>query len=95
MNNHSIVSASSTGNISVYNIDMTKPKSPKLKSYLQYNLDYSQYGSVVDITEITTGGQNVLVFVTTKGKLCGLDLRTKDLAWELNNDPKYGTGQIL
>ena len=39
---------------------------------------------------MTCGGQNVLVFVTTKGHLCGLDLRIPNLVWDLENDPRHG-----
>ena len=39
---------------------------------------------------MTCGGQNVLAFVTTKGHLCGLDLRIPNLAWDLENDPRHG-----
>ena len=37
----------------------------------------------------------VISFVTTKGKLCGLDLRMQELAWDLKNDPKYGTYIVI
>ena len=47
-------------------------------------------GSVVEMSEMTCGGQNVLAFVTTKGHLCGLDLRIPNLAWDLENDPRHG-----
>ena len=39
---------------------------------------------------MTCRGQNVLAFVTTKGHLCGLDLRIPNLAWDLENDPRHG-----
>ena len=39
---------------------------------------------------MTCGGQSVLVFVTTKGHLCGLDLRIPNLVWDLENDPRHG-----
>ena len=39
---------------------------------------------------MTCGGQNVLAFVTTKGHLCGLDLRILNLVWDLENDPRHG-----
>ena len=63
---------------------------PKLKNVFNWQLDLNKHGSVVDMSEITTGGQNVLTFVTSRGRLCGLDLRTRELAWDLENDPKYG-----
>ena len=45
---------------------------------------------MVEISEMTCSGQNVLVFVTTKGHLCGLDLRIPNLVWDLKNDPRHG-----
>ena len=45
---------------------------------------------MVEMSEMTCGGQNVLAFVTTKGHLCGLDLRIPNLAWDLENDPRHG-----
>ena len=39
---------------------------------------------------MTCAGQNVLAFVTTKGYLCGLDLRIPNLVWDLENDPRHG-----
>ena len=56
---------------------------------MQWQLDPKEQGSIVEINEISSGGQNVISFVTTKGKLCGLDLRMQELAWDLKNDPKY------
>ena len=65
-------------------------KNPKLKHVFNWGLDLNKHGSVVDMSEITAGGQNILAFATSKGHLCGLDLRCKELAWDLENDPKYG-----
>ncbi len=66
-------------------------KVPKLKNVFNWQLDLNKHGSVVDMSEVTSGGQNILAFVTSGGRLCGLDLRSKELAWDLENDPKYGT----
>ena len=62
---------------------------------MQWQLDPKEQGSIVEINEISSGGQNVISFVTTKGKLCGLDLRMQELAWDLKNDPKYGTYIVI
>uniref|UniRef100_A0A1X7TYT6 non-specific serine/threonine protein kinase n=1 Tax=Amphimedon queenslandica TaxID=400682 RepID=A0A1X7TYT6_AMPQE len=93
MGNQSIVAASSNGTIHAFNIDRepnSKQKALKAKDVLRWELDPSLHGSVVEMTEMTCGGQNVLAFVTTKGHLCGLDLRTPNLAWDLENDPRHG-----
>ena len=50
----------------------------------------STYGTVVDMSHFTAGGQNVICFATTRGKLCGLDLRSNEHVWELTNNPKFG-----
>ncbi len=53
-------------------------------------LDPGNYGHVVDMATFTAGGQNVLCLATNAGKLCGMDLRTNKLAWDLTNNSKYG-----
>ena len=73
----------------------SKQKTLKAKDVLRWELDPSLHGSVVEMTEMTCGGQNVLAFVTTKGHLCGLDLRTPNLAWDLENDPRHGIECLL
>lgn len=59
---------------------------PLLESYV----DPNDTGVVVDMAHFTAGGQNVLSYVTTKGRLCGLDLRSNDTIWSLTNNPKFG-----
>ena len=61
-----------------------------MKQFLNWSLDREEYGNVVDMSEFTSGGQNLLTFVTTKGRLCGLDLRAPGLAWDLQNNNKHG-----
>ena len=65
-------------------------KNPKIRNAFNLELRLDKHGSVVDMSEVTTGGQNILAFVTSRGHVCGLDLRAKELAWDLENDPKYG-----
>ena len=43
------------------------------------------------MASFTAGGQDVVCFATTRGKLCGLDLRSNRMVWELTNEAKYGT----
>lgn len=59
---------------------------PLLENYVEPSVD----GQVVDMAHFTAGGQNVLCYVTTKGKLCGLDLRSNETIWRLTNNPKFG-----
>ena len=69
----------------------SKQKTLKAKDVFKWELDPYLHGSIVEMSEMTCGGQNVLAFITTKGHLCGLDLRTPNLAWDLENDPRHGT----
>ena len=57
---------------------------------LESHVEPSTEGQVVDMAHFTAGGQNVLCYVTTKGRLCGLDLRSNETTWKLNNNPKFG-----
>ena len=54
-------------------------------------MDPVHYGTVVEMASFTAGGQDVVCFATTGGKLCGLDLRSNEMVWELTNEAKYGT----
>ena len=42
------------------------------------------------MASFTAGGQDVICFATSRGKLCGLDLRSNEMVWELTNEAKYG-----
>ena len=53
-------------------------KNPKLRNVFNWELKLDKLGSVVDMNEVTTGGQNILAFVTSRGHICGLDLRAKE-----------------
>lgn len=53
-------------------------------------VDSVKYGRVVDISTFSTGGQELICYATSMGKLCGLDLRSSTAAWELTNNAKFG-----
>ena len=54
-------------------------------------VDPYKCGTIVDMAHFTAGGQNVICYATTHGKLCGLDLRSSDeRVWELTNNAKFG-----
>ena len=57
---------------------------------LDSRMDPARYGTVVEMASFTAGGQDVICFATTGGKLCGLDLRSNQMVWELTNEAKYG-----
>lgn len=53
-------------------------------------VDPADYGTAVEMASFTAGGQDVICFATTRGKLCGFDLRSNQMVWELTNEAKYG-----
>ena len=53
-------------------------------------IDPYERGTIVDMANFTAGSQNVLCYCTTRGKLCGLDLRSNNTVWELSNNAKFG-----
>ena len=53
-------------------------------------VDPYERGAIVDMANFTAGGQNVICYCTTRGKLCGLDLRSNNTVWELSNNAKFG-----
>ncbi|XP_064396061.1 phosphoinositide 3-kinase regulatory subunit 4-like [Halichondria panicea] len=89
--NRSIAAASSNGTVHVFNLESVKVGGViKRKLTHDMQLDPGNYGHVVDMATFTAGGQNVLCLATNAGKLCGMDLRTNKLAWDLTNNSKYG-----
>ena len=62
----------------------------RVKPLLESFVDPAVDGQMVEMTPFTAGGQSVLCYVTTKGRLCGLDLRSNETAWRLTNNPKFG-----
>lgn len=60
------------------------------KLLLESTIDPYQHGTIVDMAHFTAGGQNVICYATTRGKLCGLDLRSNETVWELSNNAKFG-----
>jgi WD40 repeat protein len=62
----------------------------RVKPLLESFVDPAAEGQVVEMAHFTAGGQNLLSYVTTKGRLCGLDLRSNETVWRLTNNPKFG-----
>ena len=69
--------------------------SSKRQLVLDEVVDPAEYGRVVDLATFSTGGQELLCYATSMGKLCGLDLRSSTPAWELTNDAKFGECVIM
>jgi hypothetical protein len=59
---------------------------------LETTVDPAENGEVVDMATFSAGGDEVLCYATSMGKLCCLDLRSSRPAWELSNPAKFGEG---
>ena len=64
--------------------------SSKRQLVFETTLDPSENGTVVDMSTFSIGGDEVICYSTTMGKLSGLDLRSSKPAWQLTNCAKYG-----
>lgn len=64
--------------------------SSKRQLVLDTVVDSVEYGRVMDMATFSTGGQELICYATSMGKLCGLDLRSSTVAWELTNNAKFG-----
>ncbi len=62
----------------------------KRQLVLETSVDPAEHGMVVDMSTFSTGGEEVLCYATSMGKLAGLDLRSGKPAWELSNSAKFG-----
>lgn len=74
-----------------FSIQSKKSGQNRRQLLLDSRVDPANYGTVVEMASFTAGGQDVICFATTRGKLCGLDLRSNRMVWELTNEAKYGT----
>ena len=74
-----------------FSIQSKKSGQNRRQLLLDSRVDPANYGTVVEMASFTAGGQDVVCFATTRGKLCGLDLRSNRMVWELTNEAKYGT----
>ena len=74
----------------LHSIQSKKTGQSRRQLLLDSRVDPANYGMVVELASFTAGGQDVVCFATTRGKLCGLDLRSNQMVWELTNEAKYG-----
>ncbi len=58
-------------------------------------MDPTESGPVVDMATFTAGGEEVICYATSMGRLCGLDLRSNKPAWELTNSAKFGELEVF
>ena len=82
--------AATSSTISSITTTTSSSSSSRIKSLLESYVDPRENGVVVDMAHLTAGGQAVLCYATTKGRLCGLDLRSNGTTWSLTNNPKFG-----
>ena len=73
-----------------FSIQSKKSGQNRRQLLLDSRVDPANYGTVVEMASFTAGEQDVVCF-TTREKLCGLDLRSNRMVWELTNEAKYGT----
>ena len=64
--------------------------SSKRQLILETSVDPVENGTVVDMATFSMGGEEVISYATSMGKLCGLDLRSNKPAWQLTNSSKFG-----
>ncbi|KAK6098874.1 Serine/threonine-protein kinase [Batrachochytrium dendrobatidis] len=91
-NRHSIVSAATNGQIHINRVEYVKPQGSALKYTgmplaRSIKLDH-EYATMVDHSESDT--ESLLIYGTTRGRLCALDLRTMKEAWSFQIPPHYG-----
>ncbi|CAI2161442.1 16883_t:CDS:10 [Funneliformis geosporum] len=88
---HSIASASDNGSIHVFRIDYTpgtnSPKYGKPVMVRETCLD-GEYAVAMEHYEI--GVESILLYATSKGNICGLDLRTMQVVWTFKNPRSHG-----
>lgn len=77
-------------NVTIASTTSSSSGNNRVKPLLESFVDPTADGQVVEMAHFTAGGQNVLCYVTTKGRLCGLDLRSNETVWRLTNNPKFG-----
>ena len=64
--------------------------SNKRQLLLDTTIDPTENGTIIDMATFVNGGEEVICFATTMGKLYGLDIRSNKPAWDLKNSAKFG-----
>lgn len=68
----------------------TSGGSNKRQLVMETSVDPVEHGTVVEMATFSTGGEELVCYATSMGKLAALDLRSGKLAWELSNSSKFG-----
>ncbi|CAG8559423.1 2266_t:CDS:2, partial [Acaulospora colombiana] len=88
---HSIAAASDNGSIHVFRIDyMTGVNSPKYGKPVTIRETYLDAEYAVAMEHFDTGTESILLYATSKGNICGLDLRSMEVLWTFENPRSHG-----
>ncbi|KAI8805979.1 hypothetical protein BJ742DRAFT_680534 [Cladochytrium replicatum] len=95
---HSIASVSDNGTIHINRVEYIPSAShaPKYEGYIpvrKVTVDECDYPVMVEHFDTET--ESMLVYATSRGRLCGLDLRTMKTAWSFDVPPNYGVPTAL
>ncbi|CAG8628971.1 18854_t:CDS:10 [Dentiscutata erythropus] len=88
---HCIAAASDNGSIHIFRVDylpsVPVPKYGKLQNVRETYLS-GEYA--VAMEHYDTGTESILFYATSKGNICGLDLRTMQIVWKFENPKSHG-----
>nr|CAG8541391.1 2408_t:CDS:10 [Entrophospora candida] len=98
---HSIASASDNGSIHIFRVECFTGSTPlkygkaQIISKTQLNGEVGEYAVAMEHYE--SGTDSILLYATSKGNICGLDLRTMEIVWTFTNPRSYGviTAMVL
>nr|KAJ3420459.1 Serine/threonine-protein kinase [Polyrhizophydium stewartii] len=94
---HSIVSAADNGQIHINRVEYIKPQTGSLKytgtPLVRAVTLRNEFAVLLDHSESET--QSLLVYATTRGRLCGLDLRSMREVWGFQVPAHYGAVTAL
>ncbi|KAJ3029458.1 Serine/threonine-protein kinase [Rhizophlyctis rosea] len=90
-NTHSIASAADNGSIHISRVEYMKTAtSSRYAGYMTVKKEDLGDDYVQVIEHYEAEMQNILVYATARGRLCGLDLRTMKEAWSFDSPPHHG-----
>ncbi|CAJ0749231.1 3875_t:CDS:10, partial [Entrophospora sp. SA101] len=98
---HSIASASDNGSIHIFRVECFTGSTPlkygkaQIIRKTQLNGEVGEYAVAMEHYE--SGTDSILLYATSKGNICGLDLRTMEVVWTFTNPRSYGviTAMVL
>ncbi|CAG8529080.1 6880_t:CDS:10, partial [Scutellospora calospora] len=88
---HCIAAASDNGSIHIFRVDYSLGiNAPKYGKPQNVRDTYLNGEYAVAMEHYDTGIESILLYATSKGNICGLDLRTMQIAWEFRNPKSHG-----